>query len=62
MRKATLDKTFTNLPTAESWLRWNGFTRYVGMWTWQKEDGSATATLCDVESTRLTIVFHDEEI
>ena len=45
MRKATMEKTFTNFPTAESWLRWNGFTRYVGMWTYQTEDGSSEAVL-----------------
>ena len=58
----TQSKTFTNLPTAESWLRWNGFTRYLGMWTWQTEDGTATATLTDVATTTISVVIHDEEI
>lgn len=57
-----MSKTFSNLPAAEAWMRWNGFTRYLGMWTWQAEDGSATATLCDVATTTISLVFHDEEI
>ena len=39
----TVEKIFSNYPTAEAWLRWNGFTRYMGMWIYQTEDGSAEA-------------------
>jgi hypothetical protein len=54
--------TFTNLPTAEAWLRWNGYTRYLGLYTYQKEDMSATATICDVGTPVVSVVIHDEEI
>lgn len=40
-----MEKIFSNYPTAEAWLRWNGFTRYMGMWTYQTEDGSAEAVM-----------------
>ena len=58
----TVEKTFTNYPTAEAWLRWNGFTRYLGFWTWQTEDMTSTATLTDVATSTITVVIHDEEI
>jgi len=58
-----MDRTFTNLPTAESWLRWRGYTRYLGMWTWQTEDGTSTATMRDIDTNGpVTVVIHDEEI
>lgn len=40
-----MEKIFSNYPTASLWLRWNGFTRYMGMWTYQTEDGSAEAVM-----------------
>ena len=57
-----MDRTFTDLHSAEAWLRWNGFTRYLGFWTWQTEDMTSTATLTDVATNTITVVIHDEEI
>lgn len=56
------NKTFDDFRSATSWLLKNGFSRYLGMYTWQKEDGSATATLCDAATTTISLVFHDEKI
>ena len=52
-----MTKTFTNFATAEAWLRWNGFTRYMGMWTYQTEDGSAEAVMQTSERGESTFVI-----
>jgi len=57
-----MDRTFTDLHSAEAWLRWNGFTRYLGFWTWQTEDMTSTATMTDLATDTITVVIHDEEI
>jgi hypothetical protein len=57
-----MSKTFTDMPAAERWLRWRGFTVYLGFWTWQTEDMTATATVCGVDTPTVTVVVHDEEI
>lgn len=57
-----MSRTFADQASAEAWLRWNGFTRYLGFWTWQTEDMTSTATMCDVDTPTISVVIHDEEI
>lgn len=57
METDTVEKTFTNYPTAEAWLRWNGFSRYMGMWTYQTEDGSAEAVMQNAPNRQVKFVI-----
>lgn len=57
-----MDRTFTDLHSAEAWLRWNGFTRYLGFWTWQTEDMTSTATIFDDDARGIEIFIDEREI
>lgn len=50
-------RTFSDSRTAEAWLRWVGYSRYMGMWTWSRVNDPADLASVEIEDGKAIVYF-----